>query len=89
MYFFIRLCLEGEKAYVDFLMRKIVKDSRHHSLKVVTERPISKPEFGTWSMAYRKGDDILGFTELISANLKAGSDFSEQELFTLLRPFQF
>ena len=44
--------LEGEESEVRALYEKIAKDTRHHSVKIVTEREVEKAEFASWSMGY-------------------------------------
>jgi hypothetical protein len=45
--------LEGEETAVDQTFSRIAKDSRHHSINVLSKSTASAREFGTWSMGFR------------------------------------
>lgn len=48
---------EGPRASVGPTFDRIQADTRHHSLKVLSDRRIEKREFGGWNMAHRRADD--------------------------------
>ena len=48
---------EGPKASVALTFDRILADSRHHSLKTLSDRLITEREFGTWNMAHRRAGD--------------------------------
>lgn len=45
--------LEGEDGNIDTLIRKIKKDSHHHSLVQIAEESIMERSFGKWSMSFK------------------------------------
>jgi len=45
--------LEGEKADVDTLRKRIFADSRHHTKVVIEQGPLETRTFADWSMAFR------------------------------------
>ena len=45
--------LEGGRAAVDETMSRIVADTRHHSIYVLSDRRVPTRDFGHWSMAFR------------------------------------
>lgn len=58
--------LEGEDDQVDALVKKIKKDSRHHSLVQIAEESISERSFGKWSMSFKalspeEFEDLRGY----------------------------
>ncbi len=44
--------LEGERADVQALMAKIVRDVRHESVSILREGEIASAKFASWKMAY-------------------------------------
>jgi hypothetical protein len=44
--------LEGDKDVVVALMKSIAQDSRHSSVKIISESDASERAFGSWRMAY-------------------------------------
>jgi len=44
--------LEGDKDVVVALMKSIRQDSRHSSVKIISENEASERAFGSWTMAY-------------------------------------
>lgn len=44
--------LEGSKAAVQAFYNEIAKDPRHTDVKILVEEPISKRDFGDWTMGY-------------------------------------
>lgn len=44
--------LEGEADAVHFLYRKLLADSRHHSVTKLYERPLAARNFPEWSMGF-------------------------------------
>ena len=51
--------LEGEDAVVDALFRTILADPRHRDVRVLTEGPIARRAFSSWSLGYRRIDARL------------------------------
>lgn len=49
-YFF--QCLEGDEKRVDQLYQKILKDSRHKNVVLLTRESIPAPKFNVWDMKY-------------------------------------
>lgn len=49
-YFF--QCLEGDEKRVDQLYQKILKDSRHKNVVLLTRESIREPKFNVWDMKY-------------------------------------
>lgn len=45
--------LEGENNIIDTLIKKIKKDSRHHSVVQIAEGSITERNFGKWSMSFK------------------------------------
>ena len=43
--------LEGDEAEVEWLFHKILADDRHHGVKVLERRAVSRRMFETWTMA--------------------------------------
>ncbi len=50
--------LEGRDEYMEAVMRRIRADTRHHSIRIVVDEPISLRLFGRWSMALVQRDDL-------------------------------
>ena len=44
--------LEGDKDVVVALMKSIAQDSRHSSVKIISENEANERAFGSWRMAY-------------------------------------
>jgi hypothetical protein len=44
--------LEGSKAAVQAFYNEIARDPRHSDIKILVEEPISKRDFGDWTMGY-------------------------------------
>jgi len=55
--FFLQI-LEGEKDAVEAIYAKIVKDTRHRNLKVITQGTLKQRNFAGWSMLFI-GDDTF------------------------------
>ena len=51
--------IEGPEWQLRLLMKRICADRRHHSLKVVTDGPITARRYPDWSMAYRDPHEFL------------------------------
>ncbi len=45
-------CLEGTKQAIDVLYEKLLQDSRHKDLKVLSMTPIANVSFSSWEMKY-------------------------------------
>lgn len=45
-------CLEGSKQAIDLLYEKLLQDSRHTDLKILSMTPITKVSFSSWEMKY-------------------------------------
>lgn len=54
--FFVQI-LEGNKEDVVQLFEKIVKDRRHHNVKILSENFVEKAFFSEWNMAYYEPND--------------------------------
>jgi len=69
--------LEGPETALRTLMARIMADSRHHTVKIVSDGPIVKRRYADWSMAYRDPkafvsdqlDDVLAQTSAITKAL--------------------
>ena len=44
--------LEGDQDAIAALMKSIARDSRHSSVKIISENPADERAFGSWRMAY-------------------------------------
>jgi len=58
--------IEGQPHKIDALFEKIKKDSRHHTVIMLTSGLSAERQFSDWSMAFRKVDqteakEILGY----------------------------
>lgn len=51
--------LEGESDKLERLFEHIQKDSRHHNIVLIMERPVSKRLFPDWSMGFRQVSDEM------------------------------
>ena len=51
--------IEGEDEVVDSLFRTIAADTRHRDVRVLSEGPIARRSFASWSMDYRRIDARL------------------------------
>jgi PAS domain S-box-containing protein/diguanylate cyclase (GGDEF)-like protein len=49
--FFIQ-CLEGDPLSIESCYVKITKDTRHHTLKMISKEPIGERNFKDWNMSY-------------------------------------
>ncbi|MFM9844484.1 MAG: BLUF domain-containing protein [Dongiaceae bacterium] len=49
-------CLEGERTAIESLMKKIQRDPRHDSIRIMVECEAKARDFGDWSMAFRRID---------------------------------
>lgn len=62
--------LEGPPEAVRALYDRICRDPRHHNIIKLYEKPIDKPEFGQWEMAFRNLSghlaDISGYSEFLN-----------------------
>jgi len=45
-------CLEGEKNAVESLYAKLLQDTRHKDLKIISQKDISHLSFAEWAMKY-------------------------------------
>jgi len=71
--------LEGPETAVRQLMRRIMADPRHHSIRIATDEPIVKRRYAGWSMAFRDPktfitdqiDDMLAQTAEVVRALNA------------------
>ena len=50
---------EGPMESVALTWERIQKDSRHHEIVVLHDRPITEREFGYWTMAYRRPGEVV------------------------------
>jgi hypothetical protein len=50
-------CLEGKKEQIDLLFEKLLKDSRHKDLKILSYQPIVSSGFSSWEMKYATIDN--------------------------------
>lgn len=60
--------IEGERADVAALFKKICRDSRHHGILKVVDEPITEREFPTWSMSFSRHSAVSlgrGFDDLL------------------------
>ncbi len=65
--------IEGEKDTIHPLFKLISQDARHSSIVKLIEEPISKRNFPSWSMGYRKLEDsnkasIVGYSDFMQNN---------------------
>lgn len=44
--------LEGPKESVALTLARIMVDPRHHSIELLSDRPVEERDFGDWTMAY-------------------------------------
>ena len=51
-------CLEGPRTAVNELYRRIIQDERNEDVTLLTYAAIKEREFGQWSMAYMRADQI-------------------------------
>ncbi|MCF7838755.1 MAG: BLUF domain-containing protein [Candidatus Marinimicrobia bacterium] len=51
-------CLEGSRAAVNTLYRRIVQDPRNKEVSLVSYQEDQERAFGKWSMAYVRADDV-------------------------------
>lgn len=51
--------LEGPEAALRALITRIEADPRHHSVRVISDGPISKRRYANWSMAYRDPKEFV------------------------------
>ena len=51
--------IEGEDEVVDSLFRNIAADTRHRDVRVLSEGPIARRAFSSWTMGYRRIDARL------------------------------
>lgn len=66
--------LEGPQTALRTLMARILADTRHHTVKIISDGPIAKRRYTDWSMAYRDPkafvtdqlDDVLEQTAEVS-----------------------
>lgn len=63
--------LEGEDATVWETYARIKDDPRHYALVMLSQRPIDKREFGTWSMAAQKVDTSRIDPDTLAASVDA------------------
>jgi len=71
--------LEGPETAVRQLMRRIMADPRHHSIRIAADGPIVKRRYADWRMAYRDPkafindqlDDMLAQTAEVVRALNA------------------
>lgn len=77
--------LEGPEDDVQATYARIKADPRHFAFVELANRRVDAPEFGSWAMAYRQGDDPYGAfalrqtVALMTANIP---DLNVQALFT-------
>ena len=61
-------CLEGESEAVDMLYKKLLNDTRHKDLKILSRKSIDSLSFSNWSMKHVQLEDemkkILNFQGL-------------------------
>lgn len=50
-------CLEGKKEQIDLLFGKLLKDSRHQDVKILSYQPIVSSGFSSWEMKYATIDN--------------------------------
>jgi hypothetical protein len=50
-------CLEGEASVVNTLFKRIEQDSRHSTLKILVNKPVSERAFPGWSMGLLTWND--------------------------------
>jgi hypothetical protein len=71
--------LEGPETAVRQLLRRIMADPRHHSIRIAADTPILKRRYADWSMAFRDPktfitdqlDDMLAQTAEVVRALNA------------------
>lgn len=68
--------LEGPDKEVEVLYEKIKKDPRHHDVLTILKRPLSRREFPTWKMGFKKLDQVnpqqmTGYSEFLIQGLQA------------------
>ena len=65
--------LEGPKPEIDRLLRKIERDRRHKSIRMLSEGVLPARAFADWSMAFKNltgvsGKSLSGYSEVMQAN---------------------
>lgn len=76
--------IEGERATVKATMDRIGRDGRHNSVDIVCDRPIAAPQFGSWSMDYKRaepGTCSRAFLEAVKNNVATVDDPALQAIF--------
>ncbi len=63
--------IEGPVAAVDRLFGNILRDSRHHDIKLMTRTEIPKRAYGNWSMAFIETEDTPQATIPVEMRLAA------------------
>ncbi len=53
-------CLEGSRAAVNALYRRIVQDERNEDITLISYEQVTERTFGQWSMAYVRADGVDG-----------------------------
>ena len=61
--------LEGEPAALDAVIASIVRDPRHHSVRVLCREPVAERRFSSWAMGYLLS---TGAADLVEQVLDAG-----------------
>lgn len=77
--------IEGPPSAIDELMKKLQRDTRHHSIQIVHSAPIAARSFAKWSMKRVLVPDAQGRIERLMPELatapdpvkRAASDFLE------------
>ena len=65
--------LEGPEESLDVAMDRIRADPRHHTIRVLADRPIEARAFGDWAMAYRDEGHPAGLLDERLGILIAGA----------------
>ncbi len=73
--------IEGHKGPVTQLMKKILRDIRHHNIDIMRREKIASRDFPDWTMGFQNIDTsdrfkVPGFTNILDSDLKPES-FSE------------
>lgn len=82
-------CLEGKKEQIDLLFGKLLKDSRHQDVKILSYQPIVSSGFSSWEMKYATIDhEVRGFLRQHGINKFDPYKFTDQMTTTLVEMLQ-
>lgn len=81
--------IEGEIKAIDALYAKILKDNRHHSIRLIGEKNISNKEFFKWSISYLNNTKIINdnLFKLTGKNIFTPNEYDYDFSLKLLKSF--